>query len=79
MYRVQYVADDGETAFTELSSIRKAINLAIQMRRRFLVQGVVHDVTGDLYMTADQIKKRARSERKKSGVFNLDPDELLAL
>jgi hypothetical protein len=77
LYRVQYVADDGETAFTEPSAIRKAINLAIRMRTRFVVQGIVDDLTGDVYMTADQI--RARSEREKSGVFNIDPDELLAL
>jgi hypothetical protein len=49
------------------------------MRTRCLVQGVVDDVTGDLYMTVDQIRNEARSEREKSGVFNLDPDELLAL
>jgi hypothetical protein len=78
-YRVQYVDDEGETAFTKPSFIREAIILAIRMRTGFVVEGIVDDVTGDLYMTANQIRNEARSEREKSGVFNFDPDELLAL
>jgi hypothetical protein len=60
IYRVQYIDEDGETAFTDCSSIEKTLRRAVRMRTRFLVQGIVDDVTGDLCMTADQVRNEAR-------------------
>lgn len=67
IYRVQFVDDHGETAFTACSSSQSAIDQACQIQKQAIVQGIVDDVTGDIYMTADQVRNEARLrlQRKK--------------
>jgi len=60
IYRVQFVDDQGETAFTECSSSRSAIDKACRMQKHAIVQGIVDDVTGDIFMTPDQIRNESR-------------------
>jgi hypothetical protein len=66
IYRVQFVDNRGETAFTDCSSSQRAIDRACRMQKRAIVQGIVNDLTGDIHMTADQIRDEARlrSERE---------------
>ena len=67
IYRVQFIDDHGEIAFTDCSSSQRAIDRACRMQKHAIVQGIVNDVTGDIHMTADQIRDEARlrSERVK--------------
>ncbi len=65
IYRVQFVDDQGETAFSDCSSSQSAIAQACRMQKHFIVQGIVNDVTGDIYMTADQIRDEARWRSKR--------------
>lgn len=58
-YRVQFVDDRGETAFTGLSDREGAIARACDMRLRFMVQAIVDNFTGDIAITADQIRAEA--------------------
>jgi hypothetical protein len=59
-YRVQFVDDKGEFAFTQPSDREGAIARACGMRLRFMVQAIVDDVTGDVVMNADQIREEAQ-------------------
>ena len=59
-YRVQFVDDKGEFAFTERSDRERAIAEACDLRLRFMVQAIVDDVTGDVVMNADQIREEAQ-------------------
>jgi hypothetical protein len=65
IYRVQFIDNHGETAFTECSTSQRAIDQACHIQKHAFVQGIVDDVTGDLYMTADQLRNEAllRSQR----------------
>jgi hypothetical protein len=47
-YRVQFVDDRGETAFTIPTDREDAIIRACSMRLRFIVQAIVDDVIGDI-------------------------------
>jgi hypothetical protein len=64
-YRVQFVDDRGETAFTQCSSSRSAIDQACRMQKHSIVQGIVDDLTGDIYMTAAQIRDEARLRSRR--------------
>ena len=63
-YRVQFIDDKGEFAFTEPSDRENAIVQACSLRLRFMVQGIVDDITGDIVMSADEI--RAEAQRRES-------------
>lgn len=65
IYRVQFVDDQGETAFTECSSSQSAIDQACRIQRHAIVQGIVDDLTGDIYMTADQVRNEARLRSRR--------------
>jgi len=60
IFRVQFIDKNGETEFTECTTSHNAIDVALRMHTRFLVQGIVNDETGDIYMTADQVRNEAR-------------------
>jgi hypothetical protein len=63
-YRVQFIDDKGEFAFTEPSDREGAISEACSLRLRFMVQAIVDDITGDVVMNADQI--RAEAQRREA-------------
>jgi hypothetical protein len=60
IYRVQFVDHQGETAFSDCCSSPSAIGQACRMQKHVIVQGIVNDLTGDIHMTADQIRDEAR-------------------
>ena len=63
-YRVQFIDEKGEFAFTERSDREGAIAEACNLRLRFMVQAIVDDITGDVVMSADQI--RAEAQRREA-------------
>ncbi len=63
-YRVQFVDYKGEFAFTERSDWEGAITRACRLRLRFVVLAIVDDITGDVVMSADQI--RAEAQRREA-------------
>jgi len=63
-YRVQFIDDKGEFAFTEPSNRESAITEACDLRLRYMVQAIVDDVTGDIVMSADEI--RAEAQRREA-------------
>ena len=63
-YRVQFIDEKGEFAFTERSDREGAITEACNLRLRFMVQAIVDDITGDVVMSADQI--RAEAQRREA-------------
>ncbi|MBV9567094.1 MAG: hypothetical protein JO172_03060 [Hyphomicrobiales bacterium] len=68
-YRVQFIDDKGEFAFTEPSDRENAIVEACSLRLRFMVQAIVDDVTGDVVMSAEEI--RAEAQRRESSSRSL--------
>ena len=59
-YRVQFIDEKGEFAFSEPSDRDGAITEACKLRLRFMVQGIVDDITGDIVMSANQIRAEAQ-------------------
>ncbi len=74
--RVQFVDDQGETAFTDCCSSRSAIDLACRMQKHSIVQGIVDDMTGDIYMTPDQIREESRQRAKQASAYDFEPQTI---
>jgi hypothetical protein len=65
-YRVQYVDEMGEFAFTHALDREGAIAQACAMRLRFIVQAIVDDRTGDIVMNSDKIREEAHRRSRRS-------------
>jgi hypothetical protein len=68
-YRVQFIDDKGEFAFTEPRDREGAITEACSLRLRFMVQAIVDDINGDVVMSAEQI--RAEAQRREASASPL--------
>lgn len=65
-YRVQFVDDKGEFAFTSPRDREGALAEACSIRLRFMVQAIVDDITGDVVMNADEIRAEAQRREQSS-------------
>jgi hypothetical protein len=70
-YRVQFVDPEGEIAFTDPLSRENAIARACGMRLRFIVQGIVDNVTGDLVISANQIREEAHRRSRREDLHQI--------